>query len=170
MTLCLSGRSLWAQYHVDDDSMTIDERSGTLSENSLISSSVFSSLPRRRRLPPTSMTANWEYFLWRSSPTNNVRSGSPLRLIRVLLTPMTNFSYLSPSVLVHDPPAQKPWFAHTYTPTKEQYACAPRLPQSYERPCKQRCCKQSSEQSGALVCLIMMRYTALQDRSTAACS
>src|SRR5690349_20655343 len=86
-TLCLSERSLCAQYHVEEDSMTIDERSGTLSENSLILSSVFSIRPCLRRLPPTSMTAYSEYFLCRSSPTNNdMGAGSPFRLIRDLLT------------------------------------------------------------------------------------
>src|SRR5580658_3400360 len=86
-SLCLSERRLCAQYQVEDDSMTIDDCAGTLSENSLILSSVFSILPCLRSLPPTSMTAYSVYFLWRSSPTNNdMGAGSPFRLIRGLLT------------------------------------------------------------------------------------
>src|SRR5712692_11082723 len=86
-TLCLSDRSLWAQYHVDEDSITIDDDAGMLSENSFILSNVFSTLPCLRRLPPMSMTANSEYFLCRSSPTYIMWARSPFRLIiRDLLT------------------------------------------------------------------------------------
>src|SRR5215467_13888060 len=86
-TLCLSERSLCAQYHVDEDSMTIDDCAGTLLENSLILSDVFSILPCLSRLPATSITANSEYALCRSSPTYIMRARSPVRLIiRGLLT------------------------------------------------------------------------------------
>src|ERR1700730_12365088 len=86
VTLCLFDRSLWAQYHVEDDSMTTEDDAGMHSENSLILSNLFSILPCLRSLPPTSMMAYSEYTLCRSNPTNSMRAESPVRLIRVLLT------------------------------------------------------------------------------------
>src|SRR5437867_4729159 len=104
VTLCLSERSLCAQYHVEEDSMTTEEDEGRLSENSLILSSVFSTLPCLRTLPKMSMTANSEYTLCRSSPTNNdIRAGSPFRLIRDLLTYDYTMFRSSLSLSCHDP-------------------------------------------------------------------
>ena len=68
------------------EQITTDERAGTLSENSFMFSSVFSILPSLRSLPPVSMTAYSEYFLWRSSLMKNMSAGYPCRLLRDLLT------------------------------------------------------------------------------------
>src|SRR2546428_13402657 len=85
----------------------MDECAGMLSENVVISSSVFSILPCLRTLPKMSMVANSEYLLWRSSPTN-MRPESSSRLIRFPLTCDYIYRRCLHQCLNNCPPKHKP--------------------------------------------------------------
>src|SRR5579884_4185296 len=83
-TLCLEDKSLYDQYHVEEDSIAICVDGGRLLENLSISSRLFFILPCSMILPSLSMMANSEQFLCRSNPTNSIHLLSPSFLIRFL--------------------------------------------------------------------------------------
>src|SRR5207245_11332483 len=62
-TRCLSERSLWAQYQVDEDSMAMDDCAGMLSVKVFIFSSVVSILRCLSTLLKVSLVTNSVYLL-----------------------------------------------------------------------------------------------------------